>query len=40
MVYIIELGIYILGFGGVCIEDDVIIIKDGYEMLMKYLKEL
>ncbi|MER2259014.1 MAG: M24 family metallopeptidase, partial [Priestia megaterium] len=40
MVYTIEPGIYIPGLGGVRIEDDVIITKDGYETLTKYPKEL
>lgn len=40
MVYTIEPGIYIQGLGGVRIEDDVIITKDGYETLTKYPKEL
>lgn len=40
MVFIIEFGIYVLNVGGVCIEDDIYIIKDGLEILMKFLKEL
>ncbi len=40
MVYTIEPGIYIPGVGGVRIEDDVLITKEGYETLTKYPKEL
>lgn len=39
MVVIVELGIYILGIGGVCIEDDIIVISEGNEVIMKLLKE-
>ncbi|MFC3885162.1 M24 family metallopeptidase [Bacillus songklensis] len=40
MVYTIEPGIYVPEVGGVRIEDDVVITKDGYETLTKYPKEL
>ncbi|WP_182200642.1 M24 family metallopeptidase [Paraliobacillus salinarum] len=40
MVYTIEPGIYIPGLGGVRIEDDVLITKDGFETLTKFPKEL
>ncbi len=40
MVVTIEPGIYIEGFGGVRIEDDVIIKKDGCEVINKTSKEL
>lgn len=40
MVITIEPGIYIPGFGGVRIEDDVAITKDGYEVLTTLSKEL
>uniref|UniRef100_A0A2P2IC19 Peptidase M24 family protein n=1 Tax=Hirondellea gigas TaxID=1518452 RepID=A0A2P2IC19_9CRUS len=40
MVITVEPGIYIDGFGGVRIEDDVIVKKDGYEILNKTTKEL
>ncbi|TYR81272.1 aminopeptidase P family protein [Priestia megaterium] len=40
MVYTIEPGVYIPEVGGVRIEDDVVITKDGYETLTKYPKEL
>ncbi|MUK86821.1 M24 family metallopeptidase [Ornithinibacillus sp. L9] len=39
-VYTIEPGIYLPGIGGVRIEDDVLITKDGYETLTKFPKEL
>lgn len=29
MVFMIELGIYVFGVVGVCIEDDFVVIKDG-----------
>jgi len=40
MVFTIEPGIYIPGFGGVRIEDDVVVKKDGCEVLTKAEKEL
>lgn len=40
MVVTIEPGIYIEGFGGVRIEDDVVVRKDGCEILNKTSKEL
>ena len=40
MVITIEPGIYIDGFGGVRIEDDVVVKKDGHEILNKTTKEL
>ncbi|WP_028784250.1 M24 family metallopeptidase [Thalassobacillus devorans] len=40
MVYTIEPGIYDPAIGGVRIEDDVLITKDGYETLTKFPKEL
>ncbi|CQR48353.1 putative peptidase [Paraliobacillus sp. PM-2] len=40
MIYTIEPGIYIPGIGGVRIEDDVLITKDGFETLTKFPKEL
>ncbi|WLR51148.1 Xaa-Pro peptidase family protein [Bacillus tianshenii] len=40
MVYTIEPGIYDPEIGGVRIEDDVLITKDGYETLTKFPKEL
>ncbi|MCF6137907.1 M24 family metallopeptidase [Pseudalkalibacillus berkeleyi] len=40
MTYTIEPGIYLPEVGGVRIEDDVLVTKDGYETLTKYPKEL
>ncbi|WP_064093411.1 M24 family metallopeptidase [Rossellomorea aquimaris] len=40
MTYTIEPGIYVPEIGGVRIEDDVLITKDGYETLTAYPKEL
>jgi Xaa-Pro dipeptidase len=40
MTYTIEPGIYVPEIGGVRIEDDVLITKDGYETLTNYPKEL
>ncbi|WRP04642.1 Xaa-Pro peptidase family protein [Rossellomorea aquimaris] len=40
MTYTIEPGIYVPEIGGVRIEDDVLITKDGYETLTKFPKEL
>lgn len=40
MVLIDELGIYIEGKYGVCIEDDILIIEIGCELLILVLKEL
>lgn len=35
-----EFGIYLLGIGGVCIEDDLLIIVEGNCVLIYVLKEL
>jgi Xaa-Pro aminopeptidase len=40
MVFTIEPGIYISGIGGVRIEDDVLVTKDGYRTFTKWSKEL
>lgn len=40
MTFTIEPGIYVPGFGGVRIEDDVYITDTGYELLTQYPKEL
>ena len=40
MVFTIEPGIYIPGFGGVRIEDDVVIKKDGIELLTKTSRDI
>ncbi|WLD92365.1 Xaa-Pro peptidase family protein [Alkalihalobacillus sp. AL-G] len=40
MVYTLEPGVYVPGIGGVRIEDDVVVTKDGYETLTKFSKEL
>ena len=40
MVYTIEPGIYVPDVGGVRIEDDVFVTKDGAETLTQYPKEL
>ncbi len=40
MVYTIEPGIYVPDVGGVRIEDDVFVTKDGAEALTQYPKEL
>jgi len=40
MVFTIEPGVYIPGFGGVRIEDDIVIKKDGIELLTKTSREL
>lgn len=40
MVFTIEPGIYVPGIAGVRIEDDIVVTKDGYEILTEYPKEL
>jgi Xaa-Pro dipeptidase len=40
MVLTVEPGVYIAGKGGVRIEDDVLITKDGYDMLTDASKEM
>ena len=40
MVFTIEPGIYLPGFGGIRIEDDIIIKKEGFELLTRSPKEL
>lgn len=40
MTFTVEPGIYIPGFGGVRIEDDVLVTKDGPEVLTSYRKDL
>jgi Xaa-Pro aminopeptidase len=40
MVITIEPGIYLPNFGGVRIEDDVLVTKNGHEILTKLEKEL
>ena len=40
MVFTVEPGVYIPGFGGVRVEDDVLVTKDGVEILTKFPKEL
>jgi Xaa-Pro dipeptidase len=40
MIFTVEPGIYIPGFGGVRIEDDILIKKEGVEFLTNYSKEL
>jgi Xaa-Pro dipeptidase len=40
MVFTIEPGIYLPGFGGIRIEDDILIKRDGFEILTKSPKEL
>lgn len=40
MVFTVEPGIYVPGFAGVRIEDDVLVTADGVEVLTKYPKEL
>ena len=40
MIMTVEPGIYIPGFGGVRIEDDIIVTEDGCKVLNNYTKEL
>lgn len=40
MVFTIEPGIYVPGVAGVRIEDDIVVTKDGYEVLTEFPKEL
>lgn len=40
MVFTIEPGVYVEGKAGVRIEDDVLVTKQGVEVLTKYPKEL
>jgi Xaa-Pro dipeptidase len=40
MVYTVEPGIYLPGRGGVRIEDDVVVVKDGSRSLSNYLRDL
>lgn len=37
-VIIIEFGIYILGYGGVCFEDDIVVIELGFEVFIYVFK--
>jgi Xaa-Pro dipeptidase len=39
MVFTVEPGIYLPGFGGIRIEDDILVKKDGFEILTKSPKE-
>jgi Xaa-Pro aminopeptidase/Xaa-Pro dipeptidase len=40
MVFTVEPGLYIPGYGGVRVEDDIVVTKDGYRMLTDASREL